>query len=105
MKLKQLMHSVIVLAFLSMPSSATTKETQRWTYGPWQTENMVSLGSEILIVDFGENGLWRYDGSWMRLSHLDPLNMISWGESNLVVDFGSHGLWRYDRSEWDKIAL
>ena len=105
MKIKLLIHSVILLAFLSVPLSATTKETQRWTYGPWQTENMVSLGSEILIVDFGENGLWRYDGTWMRLSHLDPLSMITWGESKLVVDFGSHGLWRYDQSKWVKLAL
>ena len=105
MKLTPLIHSVILLAFLGVPLSAAAKETQRWTYGPWQAENMVSLGSEILIVDFGENGLWSYDGTWIRLSHLDPLSMITWGESNLVVDFGSHGLWKFNQSEWEKIAL
>ena len=105
MKLKLLMSFTFLVVLLSVPLCATTKETQRWAYGPWQTENMVSLGNQILIVDFGRNGLWSYDGTWMRLSHLDPLHMVTWGESNLVVDFGPHGLWKFDRSEWEKIAL
>ena len=106
LKLKLLMTLVISVVFLSLPLSAgSSKETERWTYGPWQTQNMVSLGNKILIVDFGPNGLWSYDGTWMRLSHLDPLRMVTWGEANLVVDFGSHGLWTYDQSEWVKIAL
>ena len=105
MKLKLFIKSVILVALLGLPFSATTKETQRWTYGPWQTEHMVSLGNQILFVDFGRNGLWSYDGTWMRLSHLDPLRMVTWGETNLVVDFGSHGLWKFDKSKWEKIAL
>ena len=106
MKLKLLMTLVISVAFLGLSLSAGwAKETERWTYGPWQTQNMVSLGNEILVVDFGRNGLWSYDGTWIRLSHLDPQRMVTWGESNLVVDFGSHGLWKFDRSKWEKIAL
>ncbi len=104
MKLKILINTVFLVGLLCVALSATAKETQRWTYGPWQTEHMVSLGNQILIVDFGQNGLWSYDGTWMRLSHLDPLRMVTWGESNLVVDFGSHGLWKFDQSEWEKIA-
>ncbi|MBT8263908.1 MAG: hypothetical protein KJN75_01085, partial [Muriicola sp.] len=61
-----------------------------------------------LIVDCGINGLWSYvdgDGSWIRLSVLDPLSMVVLGESNLVVNFGPHGLWKFDKSTWEKIAL
>lgn len=106
MKLKSTMILILTGCLLSIAVSASsTKETGRWTYGPWQTQDMVSLGNEILVVDFGQNGLWSYDGSWIRLSHLDPQRMVTWGDSNLVVDFGAHGLWKFDRSTWEKIAL
>ena len=106
MRLKLFILMTISVLFLALPLSVgVTKETQRWTYGPWQIQNMVSVGNEILIVDYGQNGLWSYDGTWMRLSHLDPLRMVTWGKSNLVVDFGSHGLWKFDQSTWEKIAL
>lgn len=65
----------------------------------------VALGNDNLIVDFGLNGLWNYDGFWIRLSHWDPKQMISWGESKLIVDFGRHGLYKYDGKNWVQIAI
>jgi hypothetical protein len=106
MRLKKILLCFILAGFFGFPMSASSeKETERWAYGPWQTEAMLSLGNEVLIVDYGQNGLWSYNGSWIRLSHLDPLRMVKWGESVLVVDFGSHGLWKFDQAEWVKIAL
>ena len=106
MKLKQLMVFVISVGFFFLFAHVgLAKDIGRWTYAPWQTQDMIALGQDILVVDFGRNGLWSYDGTWMRLSHLDPLRMVTWGESNLVVDFGPHGLWTYDQSEWKKIAM
>lgn len=106
MKPGKLMILLALIGVLCLPLTASSStETERWTSGPWQAQSMISWGSDTLIVDFGVNGLWSYDGSWIRLSHLNPRNMITWGESYLVVDFGSHGLWKFDRSAWTKIAL
>ena len=71
---------------------------------PWQPQDMVSWGIDCVLVDFGSNGLWKYDGSWMRMSHWDPKHMITWGEDKLIVDFGQFGLYNYNGKSWDKIA-
>lgn len=97
---------VVLIGFCFAPLHVSSNtETERWTFGPWQIQSMLSWGSDRLIVDFGQNGLWSWDGSWIRLSHLDPERMVTLGESHLVVDFGSHGLWKYDKSVWERIAL
>ena len=106
MKLNKIMILLILVGIFSVPAqlSSSTK-AGKWTFGPWQTQSMISWGSDMLVVDFGPNGLWGYDGSWRRLSYMNPEKMITWGESYLVVDFGTHGLWKFDRSVWEKIAL
>jgi hypothetical protein len=71
----------------------------------WQPQDMISWGSDCALVDFGSNGLWKYDGSWMRISHWDPKHMITWGENKLIVDFGYYGLFSYDGESWIKIAV
>ncbi len=96
---------MVIGFFFAHLGMSSTAETERWTNGPWQTQAMLSWGSDVLIVDFGPNGLWSYDGSWIQLSHLDPENMVAWGDANLVVDFGSRGLWKFDRLFWEKIVL
>ena len=106
MKLKFIVFLVIFVGLCCFPFGASIgKETQKWTYGPWEIQDMIALGNDFLVVDFGQNGLWSYDGSWIRMSHLDPQRMLEWGESTLVVDFGEHGLWKFDHSQWAKIAL
>jgi hypothetical protein len=77
---------------------------EHWRSGPWQYQGMVSFGDDKLVVDFGENGLWNFNGSWLRLSHWNPESMVSWGEQNLAVDFGTHGLWNYDGVSWNRIG-
>ncbi len=66
---------------------------------------MISWGTANVLVDFGSHGLWKYDGSWIRMSHWDPKRMIAWGESKLIVDFGQHGLYKYDEKTWVQIAI
>lgn len=106
MKIKHLIILLVLMGVTLIPLSLSSNtEIERWTFGPWQTQSMISWGDDLLIVDFGENGLWSYDGEWIRLSHLNPKSMVTWGDSFLVVDFGSHGLWKYDRSTWEQIAL
>lgn len=101
-----LLLTVIGSCFISQ-NLAADETIQHWTFGPWKSESMISWGSNSLVIDYGINGLWKYDkdGSWIRLSHLDPIDMVALGESNLVVNFGKHGLWKFDRSVWVKIAL
>lgn len=97
---------IVFLGCFLIPLGAYSgNDTARWTFGPWQTQDMVSWGSEKLVVDFGPNGLWRYDGSWIRLSLWDPEGIVVLGNSNLVVNFGSNGLWEYDGTSWEQIAL
>ena len=72
---------------------------------PWQPQDMISWGTDCALVDFGTNGLWKYDGSWRLISHWDSKHMITWGESNLIVDFGQYGLYSYDGKSWEKIAV
>lgn len=76
-----------------------------WVAEPWQPEDMISWGTGNVLVDFGSNGLWKYDGSWIRMSHWDPKRMIAWGESKLLIDFGRHGLYEFDGQSWVKISV
>jgi len=104
--LKPLVYLLILIVFFLMPQYImATDKVEGWTVGPWQAQEMVAWGSDRLVVDFGLNGLWKYDGSWIKLSYLDPEGIIAWSDSNLVVDFGSRGLWKYDGSSWEQIAL
>ena len=107
MKLKITIIIVITafgFGFLPLTVNGNTA-LERWHFGPWQSQGMISWGSEMIVFDFGRNGLWSYNGSWRRLSYWDPNDMLTWGKSNLVVDFGSHGVWTYDTVSWEKIAL
>jgi hypothetical protein len=65
-------------------------------------------GDQEVAVDFGSNGLWKYDStdlSWIQLSGLDPEFMVAgdYGDvgykGTLIVDFGpAYGLWQYTAS-------
>ena len=94
------------LAFSLIPQIVpATQVIGNWVAGPWQPEDMISWGSDNVLVDFGSNGLWSYDGSWIRISHWNPKRMITWSESKLIVDFGQNGLYCYDGEDWKKIAI
>ena len=49
---------------------------------------MFAWGSDLLVVDFGSNGLWKYDGSWTKLSYLDPVGIIALSDSHTGSEFG-----------------
>lgn len=96
---------VVLTLIGGIPATGTTEtRVEQWTTGPWQHQGMVSWGNDKLVVDFGVNGLWNFNGSWIRLSHWNPESMLVWGEQNLAVDFGVHGLWNYDGNEWNRIG-
>lgn len=105
-KVAALLLTVIASGFISQ-NLAADDTVQHWTFGPWKSESMISWGSNSLVIDYGINGLWKYDkdGSWIRLSHLNPIDMVALGETDLVVNFGTQGLWKFDRAAWEKIAL
>jgi hypothetical protein len=64
----------------------------------------VDRGDE-LVVDFGANGLWHYDGgAWTNPAGWDPDgDMVDW-DNGLAVDFGTYGLWNYDGTSWASLA-
>src|SRR5210317_1258069 len=99
--------TVFLLVVLHLPEFLQAgREVDRWADGPWQSQDMIALGGSKLVVDFGLNGLWIYDGSiWVQISSWNPERMVAWGAGNLTVDFGSNGLWSFDGSSWWKIAL
>ena len=102
--LKLLITSMILLVLFLIPTHLhASSMSKTWTSGPWQPQNMISWGDQALIVDFGLNGLWNYNGSWIRLSRWNPESMVVWG-TNLTVDFGGNGLWNYNGSIWIKLA-
>ncbi len=101
---KLLIISILLLVLSHLPTQLhASSTTETWTFGPWQPQNMISWGDHALIVDFGLNGLWNYDGSWIRLSRWNPESMVVWG-TNLTVDFGGNGLWNYNGTAWIKLA-
>ena len=104
LKLLTYIFSLIVI-FILPQNVMATDQTKRWTFGPWEAQEVVAWGSDRLIVDFGSNGLWRYDGTWIKLSYLNPEGIVAWGDSGLVVNFGPRGLWKYDGQKWEQIAL
>ena len=104
--LNRLVYLLILIVFLLMPHHMLASNSkENWTIGPWETQQMFAWGSDLLVVDFGSNGLWKYDGSWTKLSYLDPVGIIALSDSQLVVNFGSRGLWKYDGRSWEQIAL
>ena len=62
-----------------------------------------AVGDE-LAVDFGINGLWHLDGSWIKLSNWNPDDDLSGWSGGLGVDFGTNGLWNNDGSSWSRIT-
>ena len=94
---------VLVIVSLFPVELHAATEVESWTAGHWRTQDMISWGGTQLVVDFGINGLWSYNGSWIRLSRWNPEGMVVWG-SNLAVNFGDNGLWNYDGSTWKKLA-
>ena len=73
----------VVIVFLLIPQHmVASSKKENWTVGPWKTQEMFAWGNGPLIVDFGPNGLWKYDGSWTKLSYLDPIGIIALSESN-----------------------
>lgn len=105
---KPLVYLSLLIVLLLIPQYImAANKAERWTFGPWQAQEMVAWGSDQLVVDFGLNGLWKYDndGSWYKLSYLDPAGIVALSDYNLVVDFGSRGLWKYDGQSWEQIAL
>ena len=107
MKLKNIYIAIITLVLLCLipPIAGATKVIGSWVTQPWQPEGMISWGTDDVLVDFGPNGLWKYDGSWLRISHWDPKHMITWSASKLIVDFGQNGLYCYDGEAWERIAV
>ena len=94
------------LSFCLIPQMAPSTEViGNWVAEPWQPEDMITGGTDNVLVDFGSNGLWRYNGSWIRISHWNPKRMITWSESKLMVDFGQNGLYCYDGEAWKKITI
>ena len=103
---KSLITIFACLSFCLIPQMALSTEViGNWVAEPWQPEDMITWGADNVLVDFGSNGLWRYNGSWIRISHWNPKRMITWSESKLMVDFGQNGLYCYDGKAWKKIAI
>lgn len=94
---------VLVIASQFPMNIQAATEVESWIAGPWQTQDMISWGDAQLVVDFGINGLWHYDGAWIRLSRWNSEGMAVWG-TNLTVNFGDNGLWNFDGSTWKKLA-
>jgi hypothetical protein len=104
--IKPLVYLLILIVFFLIPQNVmATDQPKNWTFGPWEAQEVIAWGSDRLIADFGSNGLWRYDGSWIKLSYLDPEGIIAWSDSKLVVNFGPRGLWKYDGQKWGQISL
>ncbi len=91
-----------ILMMIALPVSPTN--SQVLPAAKWKVEEMRAWGVKNIAIDFGEKGVWSYNGSWIQLSRLDSHKIESWGGDKLAVDFGSYGLWIYDGRSWEKIA-
>ena len=103
---KTILFLIAYLLFSLIPvAMLANNAADNWTMEPWQTQEMIAWGNSQLVVDFGLNGLWKYDGSWVQLSRWNAESIVVRGEQNLTVNFGSNGLWNFDGLSWTKIAL
>ena len=91
----------IILA--GLPALATADWKEGLT-AEWPAEDLHAWGDSNLAVDFGTNGLWNYNGSWIQLSQWDAERMEVMDTHRLSVDFGPRGLWIYDGRMWIKIT-
>lgn len=102
--LKKVAVALLLAVILQPPLMTAAADFDRWAAGPWQAQGFISWGDNNLGVDFGSNGLWNYNGTWIQMSIWDPEGMAAWGRRNLAVDFGHNGLWSYDGATWKKIS-
>ena len=62
-----------------------------------------SVGND-LYADFGPGvGLYKYDGSWLRINKTPVQGMIALG-NDLVVDFGDVGLYLYSGGKFSRLS-
>ncbi|MHC1728010.1 MAG: hypothetical protein AB9866_18740 [Syntrophobacteraceae bacterium] len=68
-------------------------------------EQMVGI-ERRLFVDFGPSGIYRYDGSWVRITVKNPKLMHAFGTALVAsIDSGStHGLYLYRNNTWRRIS-
>ena len=53
--------------------------------------------------DFGADGIWKWDGTWSRITPGNPETMAASG-SLLYGDFGSDGIWKWNGTTWTQIT-
>ncbi len=64
----------------------------------------ISVSDKYLATDFGDKGLYLYDGSsWQGITDWNPERVISWG-NGLAADFGNKGLYVYDGESWQGVT-
>ena len=69
-----------------------------------QTCALPIFSGTTLYVDFGVNGLSKWDGAaWTQLSTANPENMVVSG-TTLYVDFGVNGLSKWDGAAWTQLT-
>ncbi|MBF0119823.1 MAG: PKD domain-containing protein [Desulfobacterales bacterium] len=65
------------------------------------SESMLGIGAE-LFVDFGINGVYKYNNGWRQIAKNNP-TIISSYHRNLVGKFDGY-LYKYDGNNWVRIA-
>jgi hypothetical protein len=105
MKPRHTVHIVFLLIALTcLPAFVSAADVKDWSVGDWSPQMLSAWGDANLAVDFGANGLWNFNGSWIQLSRWNPERMEAWGDHQLAVDFGANGLWNYDGRSWVRLS-
>ncbi|MBF0117705.1 MAG: right-handed parallel beta-helix repeat-containing protein [Desulfobacterales bacterium] len=65
------------------------------------SEDMIGVGSN-LYVDFGTNGVYKYDGKWTKVTTSNPTAFATY-DDKLIGKFSGY-LYEYDGNVWTKIA-
>jgi hypothetical protein len=88
---------------VSFPSKGIYEYDSSWeSVSTSNAEEMIGVGSNV-YVDFGPQGLHKYDGSsWQRITASDADGLATY-DSKLVANFASLGLWEYDGT-WRKMS-
>jgi probable HAF family extracellular repeat protein len=72
-----------------------------WTKLSDSDAQAITVVGNVLYVDFGTIGFWKYDGVWTKLSPSDAQGMIAIGNV-LYVDFGTTGFYKLNGG-WSKL--
>ncbi|MBF0118385.1 MAG: hypothetical protein HQK79_06075 [Desulfobacterales bacterium] len=73
-------------------------------YGITAKSDPINIKKGQLAVDFGEKGVFIYNGKWVNITKSNPMAMGIYNDGEKFLGKFSNNLYEYDGSKWTRIA-